>query len=287
VPELPEVETIRSGLATWVTGRRIASVEVRHPRAIRRHRLGADHFAAALAGRRIVGVRRRGKYLWLPLDSGDALLGHLGMSGQLLLRPGDAVDETHLRVRFQFDDGGPELRFVDQRTFGGLLVSAGGAELPAEIAHIARDPLDPEFSDEEFAAALRRRRTEVKRALLDQTLISGIGNIYADEALWRSRLHGSRRTDTLTAATVRRLLRHVRDVLREAIAAGGTSFDALYVNVNGESGYFDRSLHVYGREGLPCARCATPIRREPFMNRSSYSCPRCQPCPRPRAPVEP
>jgi len=234
----------------------------------------------------VLGVRRRGKYLWLPLDSGDALLGHLGMSGQLLIRPHDAVDETHLRVRFRFDDGGPELRFVDQRTFGGLLVSAGGAELPAEIAHIARDPMDPEFSDQQFTAALRRRRTEVKRALLDQTLISGIGNIYADEALWRCRLHGAQRTDTLTASTARRLLKHVRDVLGEAIAAGGTSFDALYVNVNGESGYFDRSLHVYGREGLPCARCGTPIHREPFMNRSSYSCPRCQPCPRPRPPAE-
>ncbi|PZM94838.1 MAG: DNA-formamidopyrimidine glycosylase [Actinobacteria bacterium] len=286
MPELPEVETIRSGLARWVTGRRIAEVEVRHPRAIRRHLLGAEHFAAALAGRQVLGVRRRGKYLWLPLDSGDALLGHLGMSGQLLIRPHDAVDETHLRVRFRFDDGGPELRFVDQRTFGGLLVSAGGAELPAEIAHIARDPMDPEFSDQQFTAALRRRRTEVKRALLDQTLISGIGNIYADEALWRCRLHGAQRTDTLTASTARRLLKHVRDVLGEAIAAGGTSFDALYVNVNGESGYFDRSLHVYGREGLPCARCGTPIHREPFMNRSSYSCPRCQPCPRPRPPAE-
>ena len=280
MPELPEVETVRDGLARWVTGRRIAAVEVRHPRAIRRHLAGPEHFAGVLTGRTIVGARRRGKYLWLPLDSGDALVGHLGMSGQLLIQPADAADETHLRVRLTFADGGTQLRFVDQRTFGGLSVSAGGATLPAEIAHIARDPMDPEFSDAGFVAAVRRRRTQIKRALLDQTLISGVGNIYADEALWRARLHGTRPTETLTGPTITRLLGHVRDVLGEAIAQGGTSFDALYVNVNGESGYFARDLNVYGREGLPCRRCGTPIRREAFMNRSSYSCPRCQPRPR-------
>jgi formamidopyrimidine-DNA glycosylase len=280
VPELPEVETVRQGLAEWVTGRRIGSVDVLHPRAVRRHPTGPADFAAALAGRTVVEVRRRGKYLWLPLDSGDAIIGHLGMSGQMLMQPPGTPDETHLRVRFRFADGGPELRFVDQRTFGGLSVSIGGAELPREIAHIARDPLDPSFVDEEFVAALRRRRTEVKRALLDQTLISGVGNIYADEVLWLAKLHGARQTDALTRPRVRTLLGHVRDVLAAAIVAGGTSFDALYVNVNGESGYFDRKLHVYGREGEPCDRCGTPVRREPFMNRSSYSCPRCQPRPR-------
>ncbi len=283
MPELPEVETVRQGLRTWVTGRRIDTVEVRHPRAIRRHLPGADHFAAVLAGRTVVDVRRRGKYLWLPLDSGDAVVGHLGMSGQLLMQPPDTVDEPHLRVRFRFADTGPELRFVDQRTFGGLAVSAGGAELPVEIAHIARDPMDPEFSDTAFVAAVRRRRTEIKRALLDQTLISGVGNIYADEALWRAKLHGTRPTDGLSRPAVTRLLGHVRDVLGAATKQGGTSFDALYVNVNGESGYFDRSLDAYGREGLPCHRCGTPIRREAFMNRSSFSCPRCQP--RPRTPA--
>jgi formamidopyrimidine-DNA glycosylase len=283
VPELPEVETVRAGLASWVTGRRIVEVEVRHPRAVRRHLAGAADFTAVLAGRTVIDVRRRGKYLWLPLDSGDALLGHLGMSGQLLMQPTGAPDELHLRVRFRFADGGPQLRFVDQRTFGGLSVSAGGAELPGEIAHIARDPLDPSFVDDDFVAALRRRRTEVKRALLDQTTISGVGNIYADESLWRAGLHGTRPTSALSRPAVRRLLGHVRDVLSAAIVAGGTSFDALYVNVNGESGYFDRALHVYGREGEPCDRCGARIRREAFMNRSSYSCPRCQPRPRPRA----
>ncbi|BCJ54677.1 formamidopyrimidine-DNA glycosylase [Actinoplanes sp. NBRC 14428] len=283
MPELPEVETVRQGLAKWVAGRRIDAVEVRHPRAIRRHLPGDGHFAAVLAGRTVTGVSRRGKYLWLPLDSGDAIIAHLGMSGQLLMQPADAPDEVHLRVRIGFDDDGPELRFVDQRTFGGLSVSESGAELPAEIAHIARDPMDPAFDDEGFVAALRRKHTEVKRALLDQTLISGVGNIYADEALWRVRLHGTRATDALTRPVVRRLLADVRDVLGEAIVAGGTSFDALYVNVNGESGYFDRALNAYGREGEPCHRCGTPIRREQFMNRSSFSCPRCQP--RPRKPL--
>jgi formamidopyrimidine-DNA glycosylase len=283
MPELPEVETVRQGLSPWVTGRRIASVEVRHPRAIRRHVPGPDHFGDVLLGRTIVGTRRRGKYLWLPLDSGDAIIGHLGMSGQLLLRPASASDESHLRVRIGFDDGGPELRFVDQRTFGTLAVSEGGADLPAEIAHIARDPLDPDFSDAGFVAAVRRRRTGLKRALLDQTLISGVGNIYADEALWRAGLHGGRPTQALTRPGAARLLGHVRDVLAEALGAGGTSFDSLYVNVNGESGYFDRSLNVYGREGEPCPRCGAPLRREAFMNRSSYSCPRCQP--RPRRPL--
>jgi formamidopyrimidine-DNA glycosylase len=282
VPELPEVETVRQGLAKWVTGRTIRAVEVHHPRAIRRHLPGDAHFIAMLTGRTIVDVSRRGKYLWLALDSGDAIIGHLGMSGQLLMQPAEAEDEKHLRIRFTFTDGGTQLRFVDQRTFGGLAVSEGGAELPDEIAHIARDPMDPLFSDEDFVARLRGKHTEVKRALLDQTLISGVGNIYADEALWRARLHGARPTDQLTRPAVRRLLAHVRDVLGEAIVAGGTSFDELYVNVNGESGYFDRALNAYGREGEPCHRCGTPIRREQFMNRSSFSCPRCQPRPRPR-----
>jgi formamidopyrimidine-DNA glycosylase len=285
VPELPEVETVRAGLARWVNGRTIGAVEVLHPRAVRRHALGAADFGAVLAGRTVTDVRRRGKYLWLALDSDDAIVGHLGMSGQMLLAPAEQPAGPHLRVRFTFSDGGPELRFVDQRTFGGLAVSAGGAALPTEIAHIALDPFDPLFVRDQVAVALRGRRTEVKRALLDQTLLSGVGNIYADESLWRTGLHGARPAATLTAPRARALLDHVADVMREAMAAGGTSFDALYVNVNGESGYFDRELAVYGREGEPCRRCGAPIRREPFMNRSSYSCPRCQPRPRRRVPV--
>jgi formamidopyrimidine-DNA glycosylase len=282
MPELPEVETVRQGLYRWVVGRTFDEVEVFHPRAVRRHLAGGADFAAALRGQTVTDARRRGKYLWLALESQDAIIGHLGMSGQLLLLPAEAPPGPHLRIRFGFADRGLELRFVDQRTFGGLAVSIGGAELPAEIAHIARDPFDPEFDPEAFVAALRGRRTGVKRALLDQTLISGVGNIYADESLWRARLHGERPANGLSRPAARLLLGHVTDVLREAIADGGTSFDALYVNVNGESGYFERSLAAYGREGEPCRRCGAPIRREAFMNRSSFSCPRCQPRPRAR-----
>ncbi len=288
MPELPEVEVVRRGLDTHVTGRTLTSVDVLHPRPVRRDPRGPAGFAAALTGRRVEAVRRRGKYFWLALDNGDALLGHLGMSGQMLVQPTGAPDERHLRVRFALD--GPrrlELRFVDQRMFGGLLVSSGGGELPAEIAHIARDPLDPAFDDEEFVRRVRRRTSGIKRLLLDQGLVSGVGNIYADEALWRARLHGDRPGDRLTRAQVREVLAQARAVMGAALAEGGTSFDALYVNVNGESGYFDRSLHAYGQEGLPCGRCGTPIRRVAFMNRSSYFCPRCQPVPRRRTPPAP
>ena len=280
MPELPEVETVRRGLAQWVVGRTISSIEVRHPRAVRRHLAGAPDFTAALTGRRVVGVRRRGKYLWLPLDSGDAVLAHLGMSGQLLMLDATASAGPHLRVRFSFDDGGLQLRFVDQRTFGGLSLSDGGAELPPEIAHIAPDVLEEAFDDEVFHAKLRRRRTGLKRALLDQSLISGVGNIYADEGLWRAKLHYARATETMRRPETTRLLEGVRSVMASALDQGGTSFDSLYVNVNGESGYFDRSLAVYGRRDEPCPRCGTPIRRELFMNRSSFFCPHCQRRPR-------
>jgi formamidopyrimidine-DNA glycosylase len=281
MPELPEVEVVRRGLERHVSGRRIAEVAVLHPRAVRRHRTGVADFADALVNAKVTGARRRGKYLWLPLDDGRAILGHLGMSGQLLVQPAGAPDERHLRVRISFDDAGDELRFVDQRTFGGLSISCLDATgVPEDITHIALDPLDDAFDDREFGIALRRRRTGVKRALLDQSLISGVGNIYADEALWRARLHYARPTETLTVGQVRELLDAARTVMTAALGEGGTSFDRLYVNVNGESGYFDRSLHVYGRAGRPCDRCGTPIRRDPFMNRSSFTCPTCQPRPR-------
>lgn len=289
MPELPEVEVVRAGLQRWVAGRTIRDVEVRHPRAVRRHVAGPDELATRLRGRTIHCASRRGKYLWLPLDD-DALVIHLGMSGQVLLTEPDAPDETHLRIRFAFAEGGRQMRFVDQRTFGGVMLDAlvpddGGGRVPASVAHIARDPLDPLIDRAAVNAALRRRRTEVKRALLDQTLVSGIGNIYADEALWRAGLHGGRPTDRLTRGEVDALLDHARDVMTEALAQGGTSFDSLYVNVNGQSGYFSRSLNAYGQEGEPCPRCATPIRREAFMNRSSYSCPSCQRGPRRRPPA--
>jgi formamidopyrimidine-DNA glycosylase len=281
MPELPEVEVVRRGLARWVAGRTVAAAEVSHPRAVRRHAAGGADFEARLAGRTVLGAERRGKFLWLPLDGeADAVLAHLGMSGQLLVRPPDSPAETHLRVRLRFADDGPELRFVDQRTFGGLAVVDLVGGVPAPVAHIGRDPLDPAFDDAAWVAALRRRRTGLKRALLDQTLASGVGNIYADEALWHARLHWARATDSLPRPRARQVLAAARAVMVEALAAGGTSFDSLYVDVDGASGYFGRSLHVYGRTGEPCHRCGARIVREPFMNRSSYRCPRCQPRPR-------
>jgi len=289
VPELPEVEVVRRGLADHVLDRRIVSVDVAHPRSVRRHVAGGDDFADRLTGRTITGARRRGKYLWLDLDGGgvgdDSVLAHLGMSGQMLVADSHRPDEKHLRIRVRFADHGPELRFVDQRTFGGLSVhplvpAVGGGLLPEPVAHIARDPMDPVFDLDAAVAGLRRRRTGLKRALLDQTVVSGIGNIYADESLWRARLHGERPTEMITRKQGREVLTAATEVMDAALAAGGTSFDALYVNVNGNSGYFDRSLDAYGQADRPCRRCGTAILRESFMNRSSYSCPRCQPRPR-------
>jgi formamidopyrimidine-DNA glycosylase len=304
MPELPEVEVVRRGLAGWLTGARLGPVEVLHPRPVRRHLAGPVDFADRLDGVRVVDVVRRGKFLWLALDDEQALMAHLGMSGQLLLAPDDAADERHLRVRIAIStDGvaaGRQLRFVDQRMFGGLSLEPlvptpdglpagrGGpgegapsaALLPPPVRHIARDPLDPYLDEKALITRLRSRRTGIKRALLDQTLLSGVGNIYADEALWRVKLHYARPTELITRPAALRLLDAVRAVMVQALAEGGTSFDSLYVNVNGESGYFDRELAVYGRAGLPCRRCGTPIRRDAFMNRSSFSCPHCQPRPR-------
>lgn len=322
MPELPEVEVVRRGLVSWVRGRSITSVEVVDRRSIRRHVLGPEDFAGNLEGARVLDVVRRGKFLWLPLADTSAtpdavtsdtaasgaapavaLMAHLGMSGQLLMQEDGVPDEKHLKVRLRLSpaDGMPEqLRFVDQRIFGGLFLTSliptsdggpgGLAETPLpliaeEASHIARDPLDPHFSFEAFYRRLRARKTGLKRALLDQGLVSGIGNIYADEALWKARLHYARPTDTLRRGEALRVLDAAREVMTEALAAGGTSFDALYVNVNGASGYFDRSLNAYGREGQDCKRCAAAglvsrMRREQFMNRSSYTCPVCQPRPR-------
>nr|WP_269329643.1 Fpg/Nei family DNA glycosylase [Kineosporia babensis] len=319
---MPEVEVVRRGLARWMIGTTIDQVEVLHPRPVRRHEAGIDDFVARLNGVTVTDVVRRGKFLWLTLDSGEALMAHLGMSGQLLLEAPDAPDEKHLRVRLGLQGGtGRELRFVDQRMFGGLAVvemikttdggpgglggvpddaeippgrpepargegpvegeySAEEALIPVPVAHIARDALDPALDVDLLAARLKRRETGLKRALLDQTLISGIGNIYADEALWRARLHYERPTHKLNRPTLNRILADAQNVMREALAQGGTSFDSLYVDVNGQSGYFERGLDAYGREGEACHRCGTQIRRETFMNRSSFFCPKCQPKPR-------
>lgn len=275
MPELPEVEVVRRGLDTHVLERTVESVEVFNPRAIRKHLPGEKDFATTVAGNKVVATHRRGKYLWLELDSQDGLVIHLGMSGQLLIQSNDAQLEKHARVVMQLSDGN-QLRFVDQRTFGHMFLSRDGGGEPPEIAHIARDPLADDFDLAATIKDIQRRRSGIKRVLLDQRVISGIGNIYADEALWAAKINYDQSAETLSAQQIRLLIKEVTKVMNRALDQGGTSFDALYVNVNGESGYFDRSLNAYGQEGEPCSRCWTPIRRDKFMGRSSFWCPNCQ-----------
>ena len=299
-----------------MAGKTITAVRVHHPRAVRRHEAGPADLTARLLNTRITGTGRRGKYLWLTLDDGadeplgrgaegadeplgrgaegadeplgrgaegTALVVHLGMSGQMLL--GEVPNEGHLRIAALLDDG-TALSFVDQRTFGGWLladmVTVDGTDVPVPVAHLGRDPLDPLFDRDAVVTVLRRKHSEIKRQLLDQTVVSGIGNIYADEALWRAKINGARLASSLTRRQLGELLDTAAEVMAEALGQGGTSFDSLYVNVNGESGYFERSLDAYGREGEPCGRCGAVMRREKFMNRSSFYCPKCQPRPRPR-----
>lgn len=293
MPELPEVEVVRAGLEPAVSGATISGVEVFDERSLRRHLGGITDFSARLTGRTIRSAVRRGKFLWFPLDDDEAIVGHLGMSGQMLLRaPGDDADRL-LRIRLQLEHpthGELWLHFVDQRIFGSMAVTslvptsdgaAGGLGDPApvvpdQVAHIARDPMDPAFDDATFLRALRVKRTGLKRALLDQTLVSGIGNIYADESLWAAQLHPEQSTARVSRPRAERLLAEVRTVLAKALAEGGTSFDAQYVNVNGQAGYFAHSLNAYGRQGKPCPRCGSLIVREQFMNRGSHRCPICQ-----------
>jgi formamidopyrimidine-DNA glycosylase len=305
VPELPEVEVVRLGLEPAVTHALVTGVHVADERALTRHALGAADFERALAGRTIAGAARRGKFLWLPLEGdgiraeNEALIAHLGMSGQLLLRHPSSADERHERVRISIEHpehGELAIVFADQRTFGSLAIDrleptpddapgglgATGASVPSQVAHIARDPLDPAFDDRRFRALLGRKDSAIKRVLLDQTVLSGVGNIYADEALWAARIHPETPAKALSTRAVNRLLIEVRAVLLKALAEGGTSFDAQYVNVNGQAGYFAHSLNAYGRTGQPCPRCGRPIVRVSFMNRSSHFCPHCQRLPRPR-----
>ena len=303
MPELPEVETVRRGLAdsvSGVAGRTIVRARAHHPRVARRHVAGPEDLRTHLEGRRILDVERRGKYLWLPLGAGDryevgrseaddeheagAMLAHLGMSGQFRVTDRE-VEHAHRRFDAELDDG-RWLTFVDQRTFGGIgwdrLVpdATGTRPVPEGWRHVAADPFERGFDLASVSADIRRRHSEIKRLLLDQTVVSGIGNIYADEALWRAKIHPRRPSEKLAASTVRGAIEAAREVMAEALAQGGTSFDALYVNVNGESGYFERSLAIYGREDQPCLRCGAPIRRLTFMNRSSFVCLRCQRPPR-------
>ncbi|MEO7016549.1 MAG: bifunctional DNA-formamidopyrimidine glycosylase/DNA-(apurinic or apyrimidinic site) lyase [Leifsonia sp.] len=307
MPELPEVEVVRAGLAPAVTGATILGAEVFEPRSLRRHDPLAGAFEALVTGRVMASPVRRGKFLWIPLvGTNQAIVAHLGMSGQILVREPGAVETGLLRIRLHIElpsTAPGDLRelwvqFVDQRIFGSMAVdelvpTADGAPgglgtdlplVPTQVAHISRDPLDPAFEDAAFARSLARKNTGIKRALLDQTLISGVGNIYADEALWAAKMHYAQPANSLSRARIRFLLAEIRLVLVKALAEGGTSFDAQYVNVNGASGYFSHSLNAYGREGEPCPRCGTPIVREQFMNRSSHFCPHCQRLRVPRTP---
>ncbi len=299
MPELPEVEVVRAGLEPAVTGAVVASVTVYDERSLRRHAGPSEDFIDRLTGRRMLAPERRGKFLWIPLSEAledgpsrssgsqtpEALVVHLGMSGQVLLRDRETDDlRTRIRIELDHPDHGPlRLNFVDQRIFGSMaidtLVQTRDHPLqlvPTAVAHIARDPLDERFDDAAFLTRLAKKNTTIKRALLDQTLISGVGNIYADESLWASKIHYDQSTATLTRPRAKLLLAEVRAVLTKALAEGGTSFDEQYLNVNGQSGYFAHSLNAYGQQGEPCPRCGRPIVRESFMNRGSHFCPWCQ-----------
>lgn len=286
MPELPEVESVRRGLDAYVLGGRIDEVHVYNPRAVRRQPGGAGEFIARLRGRRVTATDRRGKFMWLTLDDDTALAIHLGMSGQLRVeRPGTpaAIPGRHTRASFEVSlrDGASHLiNFQDQRTFGWVwaceLVDSAGRAVPEPAAKIAPDLLEPGVDVVALAHRMARSAAPVKAVLLNQNVVSGIGNIYADEMLWAARVDGRVPASELSIRRLAKLLRAGRDVLERALAAGGTSFDALYVHVNGDSGYFDRSLNAYGRAGEPCPRCGRPIVRLPFANRSSFLCPNCQ-----------
>jgi len=275
VPELPEVETVRRGLAEHVVGNKFKEITVLHRRATSPKSIAA---LASLKGARVTEVARRGKFLWFKLDRPEVLVGHLGMSGQFLIQPKSAPNERHLRVKISL--GKYDLRFIDQRTFGWLGVDETQNGLPTYVKDIAADPFDSQFNLEETIERFKKKKTEIKRALLDQGVMSGVGNIYADEALWRSKMHPESRTETMKVSRIKELIENATLVMSEALAVGGTSFDDLYINVNGESGYFERSLAVYGQEGEGCPRCGREIRRIRFANRSSHFCPKCQPTPR-------
>lgn len=281
MPELPEVEVVRRGLDKWVTGRTIEKVSVHHPRAVRNHAGSKRDFIKRLEGQTVTAISRRGKFMWLVLDNDHAVVAHLGMSGQLLLQDLEAELEKHLRVRWTFTDGKKALHFVDQRTFGGMAIEPlvevdYGQAVPQSVVHIARDPLEPNFDQAATVARMRKSKSAIKAVLLNQNIISGVGNIYADESLWRTRLNWAIPANQVSARKVDELVTNARKVMQEALAQGGTSFDALYVNVNGESGYFSRELDVYGREDEPCNRCGRLIARQPFAGRSSFLCTRCQ-----------
>ena len=277
MPELPEVETVRSGLEKYVVGKRISAVQTFHPRTIKQ---GSIAPLSAAVGSKIQAVKRRGKFLWLELDRDFTLVAHLGMSGQLLVQPSSAPIQSHLRARLSLSSrlgrGRDEIRFIDQRTFGWLSIEEQNKGIPRCVEHIAFDPFEVEFDIKQVVAKIKSKKCEIKPAILNQEVLSGVGNIYADEALWRAQIHPEVICEDLSEAEIKKVITAAISVMKSAIKAGGTSFDQQYKNVNGESGYFSRSLKVYGREGEKCSRCGSTIHRIAFANRSSHFCPRCQ-----------
>lgn len=296
MPELPEVETVRAGLAPYLVGSKVSSIEIFDQRSVKKNLGGPKGFITELEGQKIQAVARRGKFLWMPISHSRALVGHLGMSGQILVRTADFPEDGQTRVILNLETKRGkkyQMRFIDQRLFGGLAIDdlvedslegeAGyspeakiGKLLPQSVSHIARDLLDPMFDKQAVLEKISRKNSGIKRVLLDQNLLSGIGNIYADESLWLAKLHYDRVASSISKKKLLELIDIATDVLAKAVAQGGTSFDEQYKNVNGESGYFSQSLNAYGQTGEPCNRCGTPIRRDAWANRGSHFCPRCQ-----------
>jgi formamidopyrimidine-DNA glycosylase len=275
MPELPEVETVRRGLAHFLIGYRFTSAAGLHPRVLKPASLQP---LAAVVGAKIKSVNRRGKFLWFELDREQALVAHLGMSGQFLVASKDRPAPGHVRARFDLSKGlkKQELLFSDQRTFGWLSVEELTDGIPQSALHIARDPFDSAFDRSAVIVAMKSRKAAIKSVILNQEIMSGVGNIYADESLWRAKIHPEISAADLSTRKITSLVDAAIEVMAEAIEVGGTSFDAMYINVNGESGFFETSLSAYGQEGEPCPRCGRQIRRIAFGNRSSHFCPKCQ-----------
>lgn len=275
MPELPEVETVRRGLHHLISGYRIVDALDLHPRTLKAESIAP---LSTLKGARITGTGRRGKFLWITLDRPFVLVAHLGMSGQFLIAQKDRPTAKHVRAQFALRKSlrSRELVFNDQRTFGWLSVEQLTDGVPSSAQHIALDPFDPSFDYQGAIEKFAQRRVRIKTALLNQEIMSGVGNIYADEALWRAKVHPESITSELSRKKITAVVDSATQVMQEAIAQGGTSFDDLYIDVNGESGFFDQSLSAYGREDEPCPRCGALIRRIVFGARSSHFCPRCQ-----------
>jgi formamidopyrimidine-DNA glycosylase len=278
--ELPEVEVMRRDLERDVVGKKIKDAEVKSSknamRIIRRHKTRKE-FTSRLTGRKIAKIERRGKYIFMHLDGGDVLVVHFGMSGQFHRANGRVALPPHTHVVLTFQQGG-DLRFVDPRTFGEMFVAtADEVGKIKELQHIAIDPLDQVFTWPTFQYLLAQRASKMKPLLMDQKFISGLGNIYSDEVLFHAGLRYDRMSDALSSQEVRRLYRAIQEILQEAIKARGTTLDdEAYVDLFGKPGEYGSELKVYGREGLPCRRCRTPIETIKIAQRSSFYCPQCQ-----------